>query len=44
VLPLFDSARAKMSQLEEVIDGRLEEEGCVLVDAVVEHMLMCFQC
>jgi hypothetical protein len=32
-----------MSKLEEVISGRLEVEGQVLVEIVVEHVLMCFQ-
>jgi hypothetical protein len=32
-----------MSQLEEVGGGRLEEEGCVLAEAVAEHVLMCFR-
>jgi hypothetical protein len=31
-----------MSQLEEVISGRLEEEGHALVEAVAEHVLLCF--
>jgi hypothetical protein len=41
-LPLFNSMRAKMSQLEEVLSGRLEAEGCVLVEVVAEHVLLCF--
>jgi hypothetical protein len=32
-----------MSQLEEVIGGRLEEEGCALAEAVAEHVLLCFR-
>jgi hypothetical protein len=43
VLSLLDSARAKMSQLEEVVSSQLEEEGRVLTEAMVEHILMCFQ-
>jgi hypothetical protein len=43
MLPLLDSAGAKMSQLEEVVGGRLEEEGRALAEAVVEHMLLCFR-
>jgi hypothetical protein len=31
-----------MSQLEEVISGRLEEEGHALAEAVAEHVLLCF--
>jgi hypothetical protein len=42
VLPLLDSARMKISQLEEPIDCCLEEEGHTLAQAVVEHVLMCF--
>jgi hypothetical protein len=42
VLPLLDSAGAKMLKLEEVIGGQLEEEGRALVEAVVEHVLTCF--
>jgi hypothetical protein len=40
---LLNSVGAKMSKLEEVISGRLEVEGQVLVEIVVEHVLMCFQ-
>jgi hypothetical protein len=43
VLPLLDSARAKMSRLEEVIGGQLDTEGRVLAQAVAKHMLMCFR-
>jgi hypothetical protein len=32
-----------MSQLEEVVGGRLEEEGRALAKAVAEHILMCFR-
>jgi hypothetical protein len=42
VLPLLDSAGAKMSQLEEVVGGRLEE-GRALVEAIAEHVLLCFR-
>jgi hypothetical protein len=43
VLSLLDSARVKMSQVEELIGDRLEEEGRVLAEVVAEHVLMCFQ-
>jgi hypothetical protein len=43
VLPLLDTVDAKLSQLEEVTDGRLGEEGRALAEAVVEHMLLCFR-
>jgi hypothetical protein len=43
VLPLLDSAGARMSWLEEVIEGQLEAEGRVLAQAVAEHVLMCFR-
>jgi hypothetical protein len=42
VLPLLDSTRAKMLQLEEVIGSQVEAEGHVLAEEVAEHMLMCF--
>jgi hypothetical protein len=41
-LPLLDSTSAKMSVLEDVITSRLEAKGCILVGAVVEHVLLCF--
>jgi hypothetical protein len=43
VLSLLGFARAKMSQLEEVVGGRLEEEGRALAEVVAEHILMCFR-
>jgi hypothetical protein len=43
VLPLLDSAGAKMLKLEEVVCDQLEVEGHVLAEKVVEHMLMCFR-
>jgi hypothetical protein len=43
VLPLLDSAGVKMSRLEEVVGARLEAEGRVLAQAMVEHMMMCFR-
>jgi hypothetical protein len=43
VVPLLDSAGAKMSRLEEVVGGRLEEEGRALAEAVPEHVLLCFR-
>jgi hypothetical protein len=42
VLPLLDSAGRKISQLEEVVDSCLEEEGRALAQAVADHVLMCF--
>jgi hypothetical protein len=42
MLPLLDLAGRKISQLEEAIDSRLEEEGHALAQAVADHMLMCF--
>jgi hypothetical protein len=30
-----------MSELEDVIVSRLEEEGRILAEAVVEHVLLC---
>jgi hypothetical protein len=43
VLPLLDSAGRKISQLEEAVDSRLEEEGRSQAQAVADHMLMCFR-
>jgi hypothetical protein len=43
VLPILDSAERKISQLEEAVGSRLEEEGRTLAQAVADHMLMCFQ-
>jgi hypothetical protein len=42
VLPLLDSVGAKMSRLEEVVSGILEE-GRALAKAVAEHVLLCFR-
>jgi hypothetical protein len=42
MLPLLDSTERKISQLEEAIVSRLEEEGRTLAQAVADHMLMCF--
>jgi hypothetical protein len=42
VLPLLDSVEGKISQLEEAVGSRLEEEGHTLAHAVADHMLMCF--
>jgi hypothetical protein len=42
VLLLLESAGAKMLKLKDVVDDLLEVEGGVLVEAVVEHVLMCF--
>jgi hypothetical protein len=43
ILPLLDSAGRKISQLEETVGSRLEEEGHALAPAVVDHVLMCFR-
>jgi hypothetical protein len=43
VLPLLDSARRKISQLEEAVGSRLGEEGRALAQVVADHVLMCFQ-
>jgi hypothetical protein len=43
VLPLLDSAGRKISQLEEAVGSRLEEEGHALARAVADHVLMCFR-
>jgi hypothetical protein len=42
-VPLLDSAAAKISQLEDAIGSRIEEEGRALAQAVAEHVLMCFR-
>jgi hypothetical protein len=42
-VPLLDSAAAKISQLEDHVGSRIEEEGRALAQAVVEHVLMCFR-
>jgi hypothetical protein len=42
-LPLLNSAGIKMSELEDVVGSRLEAEGRIQVEAVVEHVLMCFR-
>jgi hypothetical protein len=42
VVPLLDSAGTKISQLEDAVGSRIEEEGCALAQAVAEHVLMCF--
>jgi hypothetical protein len=41
-VPLLDSAVAKISQLEDHVGSRIEEEGRALAQAVVKHVLMCF--
>jgi hypothetical protein len=43
VVPLLDSAGAKISQLEDAVGSRIEEEGRALAQAVAEHVLMCFR-
>jgi hypothetical protein len=42
-VPLLDSAAAKISQLEDAVGSRIEEEGSALAQAVAEHVLMCFR-
>jgi hypothetical protein len=42
-VPLLDSAAAKISQLEDAVGSRIEEEGRALAQAVAEHVLMCFR-
>jgi hypothetical protein len=42
VVPLLDSAGAKISQLEDAVGSRIEKEGRALAQAVAEHVLMCF--
>jgi hypothetical protein len=42
VVSLLDSAAAKISQLEDAVGSRIEEEGHALAQAVAEHVLMCF--
>jgi hypothetical protein len=43
VVPLLDSAGAKISQLEDAVGSRIKEEGRALAQAVAEHVLMCFR-
>jgi hypothetical protein len=43
MVPLLDSAGAKISQLEDAVGSRIEEEGRALAQAVAEHVLMCFR-
>jgi hypothetical protein len=43
VLPLLDLAGRKISQLEEAVGSRLEEEGRALAQAVADNVLMCFR-
>jgi hypothetical protein len=40
MLLLLDSAGRKISQLEEAVGSRLEEEG--RTQAVADHVFMCF--
>jgi hypothetical protein len=42
MLPLLDTAGAKMLKLEEVIGDQLELEGRALSEMVVKHVLTCF--
>jgi hypothetical protein len=42
-LPLFDSAGANMSELEDVIPTWLEAESHILAEAVAEHVLLCLR-
>jgi hypothetical protein len=43
VVPLLDSAATKISQLEDAVGSRIEEEGRALAQEVAEHVLMCFR-
>jgi hypothetical protein len=43
VLPLLNTARAKMLKLEEAIGEQLEVEGHALAKMVAEDMLISFQ-
>jgi hypothetical protein len=43
MVPLLDSAAAKISQMEDAVGSRIEEEGRALAQAVAEHVLMCFR-
>jgi hypothetical protein len=40
---LLDSAAVKISQLEDAVGSRIEDEGRALAQAVAEHVLMCFR-
>jgi hypothetical protein len=42
-VPLLDSTATKISQLEDAIGSRIEEEGRALAQAVAENVLMCFR-
>jgi hypothetical protein len=43
VLRLLDSARAKISLLEEAVDDQLEAKGLILAQEVVKHVMLCFR-
>jgi hypothetical protein len=43
VVPLLESAGAKISQMENAVGSRIEEEGRALAQAVAEHVLICFR-
>jgi hypothetical protein len=43
VLSLLDSAGRKISQREEAVSSRMEEEGRALAQVVTDHVLMCFR-
>jgi hypothetical protein len=43
MVPLLDSAVAKISHLKDAVGSRIEEEGRALAQAVAEHVLMCFR-
>jgi hypothetical protein len=40
---ILDSAAAKISQLEDAVGSRIEEECRALAQVVAEHVLMCFR-
>jgi hypothetical protein len=42
VLPLLNLVGAMISLLEEVVGNQLEAKGRILVQAVVEHVVLCF--
>jgi hypothetical protein len=42
-VPLLDFVATKISQLEDAVVSRIEEEGRSLAQAVAEHVLMCFR-
>jgi hypothetical protein len=43
VVPFLDSVETKISQLEDAVGSRIEEEGRALAQSVAEHVLLCFR-